>query len=455
MGRAGSSRRVLMVAAVLVSVLSACDWTSFGFDAGNSRSNGAENAVGVGNVGGLAERWRSTVLTGAGAIRGTPAVANGLLFTQSGGSSGYGRLTAYDAVGATGCAGTPKVCTPRWQSSNVLPSSYNDPTVVAGKVYAGAQQSLQVYDAAGGSATCGGTPRTCAPLWSTYLGGYSTTYGPVVANGVVFATVGPEVRVYDTATSVGCSGTPVVCPPVRVYRPAGSNFGAYATRPVVVDGTLYVGGGGGLYAFDATGATGCAGTPVVCGQLWSAPTGVYQGSSPLVSGGRVYTHVYNDELAVFDAKGVTGCGGSPKTCGPLWRTSGVKNGYASPALAKGRLFVASSSGTLGAFDATGVEGCSGTPRVCSPLWKASIPVTTTVHSSSPAVANGLVFVGSNGDRLYAFDATGTAGCSGAPKVCSAVWTGPTTGGAIFSSPIVANGVVYVGSDSGRVHAYGL
>jgi outer membrane protein assembly factor BamB len=41
--------------------------------------------------------------------RSSPAVANGLVFA----ASPLG-LRAYDAEGLTGCAGTPKVCSPLW-----------------------------------------------------------------------------------------------------------------------------------------------------------------------------------------------------------------------------------------------------------------------------------------------------------------------------------------------------
>jgi eukaryotic-like serine/threonine-protein kinase len=54
--------------------------------------------------------------------------------------------------------------------------------------------------------------------------------------------------------------------------------------------------------------------------------------------------------------------------------------------------------------------------------------------SSPAVANGVVYVGSTDGNLYAFNAS-----TGATK-----WTA-TAGGVIESSPAVANEVVYVGS----------
>src|SRR5215469_6710066 len=61
-------------------------------------------------------------------------------------------------------------------------------------------------------------------------------------------------------------------------------------------------------------------------------------------------------------------------------------------------------------------------------------------TSSPAVANGLVYVGS--DKLYALDAV-----TGALK-----WSYITGGGGINSSPKVTNGVVYVGSDDDKLYA---
>ena len=67
--------------------------------------------------------------------------------------------------------------------------------------------------------------------------------------------------------------------------------------------------------------------------------------------------------------------------------------------------------------------------------------------SSPAVANGVVYVGSGDDKLYAFKA---AGC-GQPT-CLPLWTA-TTGGEIYSSPAVANGVVYVGSLDDKLYAF--
>ena len=55
--------------------------------------------------------------------------------------------------------------------------------------------------------------------------------------------------------------------------------------------------------------------------------------------------------------------------------------------------------------------------------------------SSPAVSNGVVYVGSYDKNLYAIDAM-----TGAEK-----WRFKT-GNYVGSSPAVSNGVVYVGSD---------
>ena len=68
------------------------------------------------------------------------------------------------------------------------------------------------------------------------------------------------------------------------------------------------------------------------------------------------------------------------------------------------------------------------------LWNYTITGYEGYVDSSPAVANGVVYVGSYDNNLYALNATtGTM-----------LWSF-TTGGGVYSSPAVANGVVYVGS----------
>ncbi len=64
--------------------------------------------------------------------------------------------------------------------------------------------------------------------------------------------------------------------------------------------------------------------------------------------------------------------------------------------------------------------------------------------SSPAVANGVVYVGSSDYNLYALDASTGA----------FLWKYAAEN-VIRSSPAVANGMVYVASDDGNVYAFGL
>jgi len=71
-------------------------------------------------------------------------------------------------------------------------------------------------------------------------------------------------------------------------------------------------------------------------------------------------------------------------------------------------------------------------------WAATAP---GMVDSSPAVANGIVYVGTDGHRVVAYKAT-----SG-----KLLWK-VVTGGEVLSSPTVAGGVVYVGSADGHLYA---
>ena len=61
--------------------------------------------------------------------------------------------------------------------------------------------------------------------------------------------------------------------------------------------------------------------------------------------------------------------------------------------------------------------------------------------SSPAVADGVVYFGSHDGHLYAVDT----------QTGQAKWKFKT-GGAVYSSPAVADGVVYFGSNDGHLYA---
>ena len=76
----------------------------------------------------------------------------------------------------------------------------------------------------------------------------------------------------------------------------------------------------------------------------------------------------------------------------------------------------------------------------SKLWSFA-----TYADSSPAVANGVVYIGSSqGNNVYALNAA-----TGAK-----LWSF-ATGNKVRSSPAVANGLVYVGSADGNLYAFHL
>ena len=87
---------------------------------------------------------------------------------------------------------------------------------------------------------------------------------------------------------------------------------------------------------------------------------------------------------------------------------------------------------------TGVYGNGGIEPGNTELWRFA---TGDGVYSSPAVANGIVYVGSEDKNLYAVDAV-----TGKEK-----WRF-TTGDHVFTSPTVAEGIVYVGSEDKNLYA---
>ena len=87
---------------------------------------------------------------------------------------------------------------------------------------------------------------------------------------------------------------------------------------------------------------------------------------------------------------------------------------------------------------TGMYDNRGSEPGNTELWRFA---TGGIVYSSPAVANGIVYVGSEDKNLYAIDTV-----TGKEKWRFA------TGDHIFSSPTVANGIVYIGSEDKNLYA---
>jgi outer membrane protein assembly factor BamB len=204
------------------------------------------------------------------------------------------------------------------------------------------------------------------------------------------------------------------------------------SSPAVVGGTVYIGSSDGvLWAYPASGC----GQSLCTTPLWKSTSVAQIIDSPTVSNGIVYVGSqtnFNSNDGKLNAFSASGCGQS--VCAPLWQGLAGPQSIleSSPAVSNGVVFVGSFDGKLYAFNA---NGCG--QATCRPLWTAA---TGASIESTPTVAGGRVFIGSDDRKLYAFKA---AGCG--QSRCRPVWTG-TLGSPVFqSSPAVRNGVVYIGA----------
>jgi serine/threonine protein kinase len=325
-----------------------------------------------------------------------------------------------------------------WTVSTGNPASA--PTVANGVAYVESDK-LYAFNATGCSHPF------CVPLWTASIGlsTSSVEWGsPAVANGVVYVSSNDGVngRLY-AFSATGCDHPS--CSPLWTASIGFSTSPSTAPSPVTVANGVVYAGSDMLYAFNATGC----GHPS-CSPLWTAPISAW--SSPAVANGVVYVsavdgvkgELYDSRLYAFSA---TGCG--HPSCSPLWTSIGLgpSPGGSTPAVANGVVYVSAVDSRLYAFSAT---GC-GHPS-CSPLWTASIGSANDGGAWLIVVANGVIYanVGANSPDLYAFSA---AGC-GHPS-CSPLWITHLPGGGgseISESPVVANGVVYV-TDLDRVFTF--
>jgi outer membrane protein assembly factor BamB len=297
-------------------------------------------------------------------------------------------LFAYDAAGSQGCGGSPRTCAPLW-TGDLACCEISAPVVVGNTVYVTASDGeLAAFDVNGGPNCTTATPKVCQPLWSRTLDVEVRKSAIAVANGRVYvggiASRGTgEVEVFDAA---GTSTAPLWI---------GVLPGPVDTSLVVVNGVLYLGATDRkLYAYDALGATNCAGDvgTHTCLPIWTAPTGdLITFDAPAVADGKLYVGT-NDGLFTFDANGSTNCAGSPKTCAPISTTSGPL-GLAPPTVANGVVYVGSVDGTLDTLQACSTVGPDCTPLIGS--------VATGAAVGSPVVAGGAVYVRS-GTNVQAY-----------------------------------------------------
>jgi outer membrane protein assembly factor BamB len=387
------------------------NWPQFRFDQAHTGLNPLETTINRQNVSTLQLDWQAQL--GAIVDFSSASVVDGVVYI----ASSDGRLWAYpaDGCGSSFCA------TPLWSTTS-LAQIIDSPTVVNGVVYVGSQTSptsndgkLNAFSAAG----CGSS--VCSPLWQGLAGTQSILESsPAVSHGFVYVgSFDHRLYVFDAN---GCGQA--TCQPLWT----GTTGGSIESTPTVAGRTVFVGSDDGkLYAFPADGCgqstcsatwTGSIGTPVFFG-------------SPAVSKGLVYLAGQHD-LAAFTA---AGCGTA--TCQPVWKDHDL-NGFfnGSAAIGGGRVYIGFENG----LNVYAAAGCG--QATCKPLWTDFGSGTQAAVISSPALANGVVYVGRNTGQVLAW----RAGPCGTP-VCSEIWSASPQNidQLVTSSPTVVNGKVYIGS----------
>jgi outer membrane protein assembly factor BamB len=304
-------------------------------------------------------------------------------------------------------------------SYNTYGPVQSSPTVLDGVVYIGGFHSHAVFAL---------NASTGALIWNSPVAsaGPHMISATAVANGLVYVDVymyssyfGGELYALNASTGAL----------VWDYQPAAW----LPTSPVVSDGEVYVGDSAGcVTALDATSGD----------QLWSDDVCNYGVSNLCVLNGTVYVGTQTETVQALAAS----------TGGTIW-TGNVVGGVDSscPAVSDGIVYVSTS---YGGNSISGVHPgglCALNAATGASIWNVTVG---SIMQSSPAVADGVVFVGSDdtsipfsplidGHSVYAFN--GTTG--------AIIWS-YATGGSVFSSPAIANGVVYVGSDDDKVYAFG-
>jgi outer membrane protein assembly factor BamB len=151
----------------------------------------------------------------------------------------------------------------------------------------------------------------------------------------------------------------------------------------------------------------------------------------------VYIGSNDGKLYAFNANG---CG--QPSCQPVWTgNTGETIFDSSPAVAGGIVYI----GSVHHLSAFRAAGC-GAPT-CQPLWQGSHQEDFV--DGSPAVFGGRVYIGLE----FSVGVFNANGC-GQPS-CGPLWIdfGTGTQADILSSPTIANGVVYAGKNNGDVLAW--
>lgn len=207
-----------------------------------------------------------------------------------------------------------------------------------------------------------------------------------------------------------------------LWETDGGGAGAMSS-PALWNGTLFVGHDGlkniNFYALDPDS-----------GEVkWKYPVPTQIFSTPAAADGIVYFHAREDHVYALRAENGSLVWKTPTApAGRRWDQIWKSPSKSSPAVANGRVFVGIGNDLVALDRGTGRE-----------LWRAQ---TGGNVDSSPLVVGETVYVGSSDNSFYAFSAA-----SG-----KQTWSF-RTGGSVTGSPTSGEGLILIGSNDGTLYAF--
>jgi hypothetical protein len=391
------------------------DWRQWRGDAAHRGWNTAENTLSAANVSSLQVLWRDSV-----GFNSSPAVANGVVYNGDG-------INAFSAS----CRTDGSYCSPLWTAPTGYPD-WSSPAVAGGMVYMQSLSGLYAFKV--GCRSDGGS---CSPVW-TNLADWAAYSSPTIANGWLYTTSQFVLQAFDVARCAAAGGN---CEPDWTAD-LGAETGSAAT---VFKGRVFVADGlGFLRAYPAQCGTGGA----TCNPIWSAALSSTLEGTPAVANGVVYLTTTDANAYAFS----TTCGTNGAMCSPLWHVQ-LTGGHTHASVAVTDSTVYFVTGHRIFAYAT---SCLAVGGDCQPLWRSGRRVSTGGFASSPAVANGVLYIAIQGvnqanGKLLAFKAN----CATDGSTCTAIWRSSVLGGMTNSSPAVAHGQVYLSTNGHVFYAFGL
>ncbi|NVO66605.1 outer membrane protein assembly factor BamB family protein [Methanofollis tationis] len=328
---------------------------------------------------------------------GSPAVHDGRVYIPTWSDMNF---TDNDPMGLVCCDAATGAVLWTNELGGAATGSVSGTAVADGKVYVGGTDGrLYAVDAFSGAA-----------LWSSdqidTTGYFGLSSSPLVYEGTVYALSASD-GVLHAFTPEGTESWSF---------PTGGSVG-YFTSPAAADGKVFVAGNGsGLFCINAS--THAA--------VWSATLPTAVKSTPVVSDGKVYVTTADCLYALDTATGTE-----------EWNAP-ITGTFSTPAVSADTVIAGTSTGIRAYNASTGAA-----------LWTfASAQV-----SVSPVIAGDLAYFATNEETgtVYAVDiATGAGAWSYIlPSPGDGAWAS-----FYMSSPAVSDGVLYIGAENNRFYAFG-